>query len=99
MAAYLMADVLPQDMDGYRESGYLEAAVRTATAHGGVYRVRGGELTVLEGDWNPDRMVIIEFPSMDALMTWYRTPEYQEWAAVRRRFVPNSKIVAVEGVA
>ncbi len=99
MAAYLMADVLPDDMDGYRESGYLEAAVRTATGFGGQYRVRGGEMTVLEGDWKPDRMVIIEFPSMDALMTWYRTPEYQEWAAVRQRFAPNSKLVAVEGVA
>ena len=99
MAAYLMADVLPDDMDAYRESGYLEAAVRTATAHGAVYRVRGGELTVLEGDWIPDRMVIIEFPSMDALMTWYRSPEYQEWAKVRQALVPNSRVVAVEGVA
>ncbi len=99
MAAYLMADVLPDDMDGYRESGYLEAAVRTATAHGGIYRVRGGETTVLEGDWEPGRMVIIEFPSMDALMTWYRSPEYQEWIAVRRKYAPGSKVVAVEGVA
>lgn len=99
MAAYLMADVLPEDMDGYRSSGYLEAAVRTATDHKGVYRVRGGEMTVLEGEWEPNRMVIIEFPSMDALLTWYRSPEYQEWAAVRRRFAPNSKLVAVEGVA
>jgi len=99
MAAYLMADVLPDDMDAYRESGYLEAAMSTAASHGAVYRVRGGDVTVLEGDWSPDRMVIIEFPSMDALMTWYRSTEYQEWAKVRQRLVPNSRVVAVEGVA
>ncbi len=99
MPAYLMADVLPDDMDAYRESGYLEAAMSTAAAHGAVYRVRGGDMKVLEGDWTPDRMVIIEFPSMDVLLTWYQSPEYQEWAKVRQALVPDSRVVAVEGVA
>lgn len=97
MTAYLLADVLPDDMDAYRASGYREAAVRTAAAFGGVYKARGGELTVLEGDWEPDRMVIIEFPSMKELLSWYRSPEYQEWASVRQRLAPDSKIVALEG--
>jgi uncharacterized protein (DUF1330 family) len=97
MAAYLMADVLPKDVEAYRASGYLEAAVATAAAFGGVYRARGGETTVLEGDWEPERMVIIEFPSMAKLLAWYHSPEYQEWAPVRQRFVPNSKLVALEG--
>ena len=97
MAAYLMADVLPEDIDAYRASGYLEAAVRTAAAFGGVYKARGGELTVLEGDWEPERMVIIEFPSMKKLLAWYQSPEYQEWAPVRQRLAPGSKIVALEG--
>ena len=95
--AFLMADVQPEDMKAYRASGYLEAAVQTASAHGGVYRARGGDTIVLEGDWAPDRMVIIEFPSMDNLLAWYRSPEYQEWAPVRQRLVPESKIVALEG--
>lgn len=97
MTAYLMADVLAEDMEAYRASGYLEAAVRTASAHGGVYRARGGDTVVLEGDWEPDRMVIIEFPSMDDLLAWWNSPEYDEWKPVRRRYVPNSKIVALEG--
>ncbi len=99
MAAYLIADVLPTDMEGYRGSGYLEAAVSTATAHGGTYIVRGGETTVLEGEWEPERMVIIQFPSMEDLRAWYDSPEYQQWATVRRQYAPNSKIVALEGVA
>jgi uncharacterized protein (DUF1330 family) len=99
MAAYLMADVLPADVEAYRASGYLEAAVATASAHGGVYRARGGNTTVLEGDWEPERMVIIEFPNMDQLLAWYNSPEYQEWAPVRRRLAPSSKLVALEGTA
>jgi len=95
--AYLMADVLPPDVEAYRASGYLEAAVRTAGEYGGVYRARGGDTIVLEGDWDPERMVIIEFPSMDDLLAWYRSPDYQEWAPVRQRLVPNSKLVALEG--
>ena len=98
MAAYLLADVLPEDMDGYRGSGYLEAAVRTASEHGGKYIARGGDTTVLEGSWEPERMVIIEFPSMDDLCAWYDSAEYQEWAAVRQRYAPDSKLVALQGV-
>ncbi len=97
MAAYLLADVLPEDVEAYRASGYREAAVRTAAAFGGVYKARGGELTVLEGDWEPERMVIIEFPSMNELLAWYRSPEYQEWIPVRQRLAPGSKLVALEG--
>lgn len=96
-SAYLIADVAPDDIDAYRASGYLEAAVRTATAHGGVYKARGGEIVVLEGEWEPGRMVVIEFPSMDDLLAWYRSPEYQEWAPVRQQLVPNSMVVALEG--
>lgn len=99
MAAYLLADVLPKDFEAYRSSGYLEAAVRTASAYGGKYRARGGATTVLEGDWEPERMVIIEFPSMDALLAWYNSDEYQEWAPIRQSLAPASKIVALEGVS
>jgi len=97
MAAYLMADVLPDDVDGYRSSGYLEAAKRTAGDHGGEYLARGGATTVLEGDWEPERMVIIRFPSMDDLRMWYDSAEYQEWAKVRQQYAPRSKLVALEG--
>ena len=97
MAAYLMADVLPEDIEAYRASGYIEAARETYSAYGGVKRAAGGETIVLEGDWEPERMVIIEFPSMDQLLAWYHSPEYQEWVPVRQRLVPYSKMVALEG--
>lgn len=99
MAALLLADVLPDDIDGYRSSGYLEAALRTAGERGGEYLARGGDTTVLEGDWEPERMVIIRFPSMEDLREWYESAEYQEWAKVRQQYAPGSKLVALEGVS
>lgn len=98
MAAYLLADVLAEDQEAYLESGYMEAAVRTAMTHGGVYRARGGGMKVLEGDWQPDRIVLIEFPSMDDLLAWYHSDEYQEWVPVRQALAAHSKLVAVEGL-
>ncbi len=97
MAAYLLADVMPDDIDVYRASGYLEAAVATAASYGGVYLARGGDTIVLEGEWEPERMVIIEFPDMEQLLAWYNSPDYQEWAPVRQRIAPNSKLVALQG--
>lgn len=97
MAAYLMADVGVHDLEAYRSSGYLEAAMQTAAQFGGRYIVRGGTTDVLEGDWSPQRMVIIEFPSMDLLRAWYDSDEYAPWIEVRRSLT-DSRLVAVEGL-
>lgn len=97
MAAYLMADVGVHDLEAYRNSGYLEAAMQTAAQFGGRYIVRGGTTDVLEGDWSPRRMVIIEFPSMDQLEAWYSSEEYAPWIEVRQSLT-DSKLVAVEGL-
>ena len=97
MAAYLMADVGVHDLEAYRSSGYLEAAMQTAAQFGGRYIVRGGTTDVLEGDWSPQRMVIIEFPSMDQLEAWYSSEEYAPWNEVRQSLT-DSQLVAVEGL-
>lgn len=97
MPAFLIADAVPHDPEEYRASGYLEAAVRTAASHGGVYRARGGELAVLEGEWDLRRVVIIEFPTMDSLRAWYDSPEYQQWIPVRQRLT-ESRLLAVDGL-
>jgi uncharacterized protein (DUF1330 family) len=97
MPAFLIADAVPHDPEEYRASGYLEAAKRTAGKHGGRYRARGGEMTVLEGDWDLGRLVIIEFPTMSDLRAWYDDPEYREWIPVRRKLT-ESRLLALEGV-
>ncbi len=97
MPAYLLADVAPHDMDAYRASGYLEAVVRVAAEYGGRYLARGGEMLRLEGDWQPRRMVIIEFPNMAQLRAWYESEAYAPWRELRRGLT-DSRLVAVDGL-
>lgn len=98
MAAYLMADVFASDMDKYRDSGYLAAVPEIAARFGGRYLARGGAMEVLEGDWRPTRMVIIEFPNMADLKAFYESAEYAPWRAIRRGLT-ESKMVALEGLS
>jgi uncharacterized protein (DUF1330 family) len=97
MTAFLIADAVPHDADEYRASGYLEAAQQTAARYGGRYRVRGGEITSLEGVFDLRRVVVIEFPTMENLLAWYNDEEYQSWIPVRQR-LSESRLLAIEGL-
>ncbi|WP_281059592.1 DUF1330 domain-containing protein [Mesorhizobium sp. M7A.F.Ca.CA.001.10.2.1] len=52
----------------------------------------------MEGDWVPNRLVIIEFPYMTSLMGWYNSAEYARLIEIRKRCA-NTRIIALEGVA
>ena len=97
MSAFLIADVSPTDMQAYRDSGYLEAAPKIAATYGGVYRARGGKSEVLEGDWQPKRLVVIEFPSWDQLQAFYHCETYAPYRGIRQSLT-ESRIVALEGI-
>jgi uncharacterized protein (DUF1330 family) len=94
MAAYLIANIDVTDPAGYEE--YRKGVPPTILAYGGQFLTRGGALDVLEGSWIPKRLVIIEFPSMAALRSWYDSPEYRPLIELRNRFA-RSSLVAVEG--
>lgn len=96
MSAFILADVAVSDMQAYKDSGYLEATPKIAAKYGGVYRVRGGHKERLEGEWEPTRMVIIEFPDMAKLREFVDCEEYIPWREIRQRFATSS-IVALEG--
>jgi uncharacterized protein (DUF1330 family) len=64
---------------------------------GGRFLVRGGKQTILEGTWQPHRLVVIEFPNMEALTSWYNSPEYAPLLALRQP-AATDHLVAVEGV-
>jgi uncharacterized protein (DUF1330 family) len=95
MSAYLFANVEVTDAAGYEQ--YRQRVSATIEAHGGRYVVRGGATEVLEGDWTPKRMVILEFPDMAQLKAWYQSPEYRPLIELRQR-TAISTLVAVEGV-
>ena len=96
MAAYLIADIEVQDAEAFDE--YRKQVPATLEPFGGTYIVRGGAMNVLEGDWDPARVVVIAFPDMAALLGWYDSDAYLEPKALRGR-AAISRVVAVEGVA
>jgi uncharacterized protein (DUF1330 family) len=96
MAAYLIADVDINDAATFEE--YRREVPATEARYGGRYLGRGGATKVLEGDWEPRRLVIVEFPDMQSLMAWYDSPEYIRLKAIRERCA-STRIIALEGVA
>lgn len=63
---------------------YRLLAERSIRDHGGRYLVRGGDLEVIEGHWQPRRLVIGQFDSMAAMKRWYDSPLYQDARALRQ---------------
>ena len=59
--------------------------------------MRGGKLTVLEGEWPMPRLIILEFPSREAAEGWYRSPEYQKILPLRLKS-GTGNLVIVDGV-
>jgi uncharacterized protein (DUF1330 family) len=95
MAAYLIADVVLSDNAAYET--YRQQVPAIIAAYGGRYLVRGGETELLEGTRSPNRTVVLEFPTMDALKTFWDSPEYRPMRALRER-AATSNIFAVTGL-
>jgi uncharacterized protein (DUF1330 family) len=95
MPAYVIVETEITDPEQYEQ--YKAASPGAVASGGGRFVVRGGELAVLEGDWHPSRLVMLEFPDLEAAKRWYDSPEYQE-AKKLRDGAANLRMVAVEGV-
>ena len=95
MAAYVIADIKVTDSAGFAE--YQQKVPATIAAYGGRYLVRGGASETLEGHWSPNRCVVLEFPSLAQLKTWYASPEYRPLIAIRER-TTQSNLVIVQGM-
>jgi uncharacterized protein (DUF1330 family) len=95
MAVYAVVNVQITDPARYTE--YREQAPATIARYGGKYLARGGKVEVLEGDWNPQRLVILEFESMERFHEWYNSPEYAPLKQLRRE-AAVTEFVIVEGL-
>ena len=95
MPAYLIVETDIHDPEQYER--YKAASPGAVAAGGGRFLARGGELAVLEGDWQPKRLVLLEFESLEAAKRFYDSERYQE--AKRLRYgAADLRMVAVEGV-
>ena len=95
MPAYVVVETDVSDPDRYEQ--YKAAAPAAITAAGGRYLVRGGELDVFEGDWQPSRLVVLEFEDLAAARRWYESEAYQE-ARKLREGAAHLRVVAVQGI-
>ncbi len=95
MSAYVIVETDVTDPERYEQ--YKAAAPATIAAAGGRYVARGGDLAVLEGDWQPSRLVVLEFEDLAAAKNWYDSQGYQQ-ARRLREGAARLRVVAVEGV-
>lgn len=96
MSAFVIAEILEvSDAAGMKQ--YAERAKPTIEQYGGRYRTLRGKMEVMEGDWRPAPLVIIEFPSLEHAHAWYDSPEYRPLIA-RRKAVSRTNFVFVEGL-
>jgi uncharacterized protein (DUF1330 family) len=94
MKAYLVLDLEVNDLAGFRP--YVAEIPAHISKHGGQYIVRGVEPTCIEGDWNPQRLVIIEFPERANAEAFLSDPDIQDLFKVRHA-TTASKLVLAEG--
>jgi len=95
MPAYVIVEVDVTDPEQYAR--YREAVPASLETHGGRFLARGGETATLEGEWQPKRIVVLEFSDVEAAKRWYDSPEYREARAIREG-AATMRMIAVAGV-
>ena len=93
-SAYILANVDVKDPAAYEE--YKRLSTLAMKAHGAEVCVRGGATEVLEGDWTPDRVVLLKFPSVEKAKAFYASTEYRA-AIEARRNIAVMRMVLIEG--
>lgn len=95
MAAYVMVEVNVKNQLEYQE--YTKLTPATVSAYDGKFVVRGGKTEVLEGEWQPHRIVVLEFPSVERAKEWWNSESYNKAKVIRQR-AADTKMIVVEGV-
>lgn len=91
MPAYVVVEVKVRDADLYQE--VIRLTPPTVFAYGGRYLARGGRTQTLAGNWQPERLVILEFESVERVKEWQDSPEYRPVKAIRDRAAAVNMVV------
>ena len=94
MSAYIIAEVEVTDPEKFEE--YRKLVPPTIEAFGGRYMVRGGAIDSLEGDWQPTRLVVIEFDDAERAKAWHGSDLYAPAKALREAS-SNTRMIVVDG--
>jgi uncharacterized protein (DUF1330 family) len=95
MAAYLIVEVAVEDPEVYDE--YRSLVPASLAAYQGSFLVRGGAVEPLEGDWDPERIVVIRFENAQQAKRWWSSDEYRDAKALRQR-AARTRMIVVDGV-
>ncbi|MBN8919648.1 MAG: DUF1330 domain-containing protein [Rhizobiales bacterium] len=96
MAGYLIANLDVHDPDMFAK--YRDQVTPLIARFGGRYLIRGGELEHVEGHMPVKRLVVLEFPTLDAARTFYESPDYESVLPLRLQST-HSEVALVEGYA
>ena len=92
MAVYLIADITVHDPELYQD--YVRQVPVFIEKYQGRYIVRGGNVETREGDWHPQRLIVLEFPDKEHATAFLDDPEYQAVAAIRHAAARTNLILA-----
>jgi uncharacterized protein (DUF1330 family) len=95
MPAYVIAHIDVTDPVNYED--YKKMVPSTIALYGGRFLARGPKPEVLEGDWQPKRLVIVEFPSVERAREWWASPEYAA-AKAKRQATSTGTLVILDGL-
>ena len=95
MPAYVIVEVTITDPQAYEE--YKKLTPASIAAYDGKFVVRGAKTESLEGDWNPERIVVLEFSSVARAKEWWSSEKYKEAKLIRQRSA-FTKMLVVEGI-
>ena len=95
MVAYVLVEPMAvNDADAFQR--YRPMGAAAVAAHQGRYAARGAAALTLEGDWTPEKLTLLEFPSLDLARAWYESAEYRAARAVRAG-AARLRLVAFDG--
>ena len=94
MPAYVIVEVEINNPEEYED--YKKLTPASIAAYDGKFIVRGGKTETLEGDWEPQRIVVLEFPTIERAKEWWHSSEYAPAKAIRQR-TASTRMILVEG--
>ena len=95
MAAYVIVDVEITNPSEYEE--YKKHTPAAVAAFGGRFLSRGGKVESLEGEWKPERIVLLEFPTLEKAKEWWNSDLYTTAKIIRQR-AANTRMIVADGV-
>jgi len=91
MPVYLILDIVVMDQGLYEE--YVARVPTVVEQYGGRYLVRGGEVVALAGGWRPERIVVLEFESIDQAQDYLTSPENLALASLQEKSITTRAII------